>query len=46
LGTLKEYVLMSLLILVAVLVIVDLLAYRFGVDSRDGFDRYRSPSIR
>jgi hypothetical protein len=37
---------MSLLVLVAALVILDILAYYFGVDSRDGFNRYRSPSIR
>ena len=30
---------MSLLILVAALVILAILAYNFGVDSRDGFDQ-------
>jgi hypothetical protein len=39
LGTLKEYFSMSLLILFAAVVILDLFAYYFGVDSRDGFSR-------
>jgi hypothetical protein len=30
---------MPLLVLVAAVVILDLLAYYFGVDSRDGFNR-------
>jgi hypothetical protein len=30
---------MPLLILVAALVILDVLAHHFGVDSRDGFDQ-------
>jgi hypothetical protein len=30
---------MTLLILVAALVILDILAHYFGVDSRDGFDQ-------
>jgi hypothetical protein len=30
---------MPLLILVAAVVILDILAYYFGVDSRDGFNR-------
>jgi hypothetical protein len=33
---------MPLLILVAALVILDVLAYYFGVDSRDGFDQASS----
>jgi hypothetical protein len=36
---------MPLLILVAAIVILDILAYYLGVDSRDG-GLYRSPSIR
>lgn len=30
---------MPLLVLVAAIVILDILAYYFGVDSRDGFNR-------
>ena len=37
---------MPLLILIVALVILDILAYRFGVDSRDGFNPSRPPSIR
>jgi hypothetical protein len=35
---------MSLLILVAAVVVLDILAHYFGVDSRDGFTR--RPSLR
>jgi hypothetical protein len=37
---------MALLILVAALVILDILAHRFGADSREGFTPSRPPSIR
>jgi hypothetical protein len=37
---------MPLLILIVALVILDILAYHFGVDSRDGFNPSRPPSIR
>jgi hypothetical protein len=37
---------MALLILVAVLLILDVLATYFGVDSRDGFNNNRSAAIR
>jgi hypothetical protein len=38
-GTLKEYDSMPVLMPVAAVVILDILAYHFGVDSRDGFNR-------
>jgi hypothetical protein len=37
---------MPLLILIAALLVLDVLAHYFGVDSRDGFNNYRSPALR
>jgi hypothetical protein len=37
---------MALLMLVAALMILDILAHYFGVDSRDGFNNNRSSAIR
>jgi hypothetical protein len=37
---------MPLLILIAAILVLDVLAYYFGVDSRDGFNNNRPPALR
>jgi hypothetical protein len=37
---------MPLLILIAALLVLNVFAYYFGADSRDGFNNNRSPALR
>jgi hypothetical protein len=37
---------MAMLILIVALLVLDVLALHYGVDSREGFNNNRSPSLR